>query len=157
MNGKEFIHSSAFQGLLVGVGAVVAVLIVFEAGVQVGRHQASFAAHEGDAYYRVFMHRADGPFGIFMHTGDASEHGASGKVVSVALPTFIVADPQNVEKTIVVDDDTIIRRLDGDVTPDDIQVGDFAVVLGAPDPDSRIDAKFIRLLPPPPIMTSQSQ
>lgn len=149
MNAKEFFHSSAFKGLLVGIIAVTAVLTIFEAGVFVGRHQASFDMHEGDAYFRVVTHRSGGPFAPFMPAGgNVGDHGASGVVVSIALPTMVVADSQNAEKTVVLDDDTIVRSPDGDADASDIRTGDFAVVLGAPDSSGRIQAKFIRILPP---------
>lgn len=149
---KNFVRSQSFKGILVGVLVTVVILLVFQAGVFVGYRKAAFAYHFGDSYYRVFDGRADkGPFDIHMRSfGEA--HGAAGKIVDVTLPTFVVTGPDNVEKVVHVQGTTLIRRFDTDAAPEDLKAGDFVVVLGDPNDNAQIEAKLIRIMPPPPEM-----
>ena len=76
-------------------------------------------------------------------------HGAAGKIVSIALPLIVVAGPDNLEKTLVIDEDTEIREFQNTITKDKLQVGDFIIVLGTPNEAGEIEAKLIRLAPVP--------
>ena len=66
------------------------------------------------------------------------------------MPTFVIAGPDSVEKTVLVGTSTLIRKLDSEVKPEDIRTGDFLVVIGEPNEDIQIQAKLIRILPEPP-------
>lgn len=143
-----------FQGIFIGLVFGFVLFLVFQAGVFVGHRKAAFSFRFGDNYYRVFegqprggkfFTKMRGPFPDKLIEG----HGAVGEVVSVDMPTFAVLGRDGVEKSILVEDDTVIRRFREEVEPADIAVGDFAVVLGEPNEDSQIEAKFIRILPPP--------
>lgn len=131
------------------MGLILAVLIVFQAGVYVGVRKAALSFNMGDNYYRAvgpanFPH---GPFGEEFSEAD----GASGKIVSVTLPSFVVAD-RNGEKVILVSDQTTIRRMRDTASSTAIVPGDSAIVIGEPNDNGEIQATFIRLLPPPPTM-----
>jgi hypothetical protein len=79
-------------------------------------------------------------------------NGAVGKIVSINLPTIVVASPDNIEKTINISDNTLIRQFRDTLNAKDLTVGEHVVVLGEiSNPDNGvIDAKLIRLIPPPP-------
>ncbi len=79
----------------------------------------------------------------------AGGNGASGKIVKLSLPTFVVADDDGIEKIVVIGKDTLIRRLHDTITPADIKIDDFAIVLGTPNEKGQIAAKLIRLVPAP--------
>ena len=72
--------------------------------------------------------------------------------MSLNLPTFVVTGPDEIEKVIVVGDDTRIRRFDATIPATDLKVGDFTVILGSPNENSQIESKLIRILPAPPDM-----
>lgn len=148
---KEFVESRKFRLILVAIAALLLLLIIFQAGMVVGYKQAAYSFQYGNNYYRMFGERGPGPdHGPMMMRGRFIEgHGAVGKVLSVAPPTFVVVGPDNVEKTVTVSDDTYIRRFDQAVTINDVQVGDYTVVVGNPNDSSQIEARFVRLLPPP--------
>lgn len=149
-NLKEFAQSKSFQGILVGIGIAIVVLLIFQAGMFMGYRKAAFAYRFGDNYYRAFGDRGPRPFQVPVRGGFIEAHGAVGKVVSVNLPTFIVMGPDNVEKVILIMDDSIVRRSDTEILPSDIKVDDFTVVLGTPNDNSQVEAKLIRILPFPP-------
>jgi hypothetical protein len=155
-NIQEFWKRPLDKKFVYAVIALVAALLIFKVGVSVGYHKASFSYRSGDAYYRMFD---KGPrMGMmgqtFFRDDFSSAHGAVGKIVSVSLPTFVVASPDNIEKTVIIGDDTIVRMFRGVVDSKKIAVDDFALVLGTPDDTGRIGAKFIRLMPYPRMGTS---
>ncbi len=145
-----FFKSTPFQRVLIGMGILVIALLIFQAGVFVGVRKASFSYRGADNYYRAFGQEHRGPMDGFMRDGFPGANSSAGRVVSLALPTIVVADRDGVEKTIRITDQTIVRRDRGEVKADALQIDDFVVVIGAPNDTAEIEAKFIRLLPPPP-------
>lgn len=149
MHIQEYIRSQSFKGVLIGFCLAIIALLIFQAGIAMGYRKASFAYRFGDNYYRAFDERP-GKFSVFLHNDKMAAHGAAGKVMSIDLPTFVVAGPDNIEKVVLIQDDTLIRRFDAEVTPEELKVDDFTVVLGEPNENSQIEAKLIRVLPTPP-------
>lgn len=149
-NLKEFAQSKTFQGVLIGLGVAIVALLIFQAGMLVGYRKAAFSYRMGDNYYRAFGDRGPRPFQLPLGGGFAEAYSAIGKVVSVSLPTIVVVGPDEIEKVILIGEDTQIRRFDQTIEAGDLKVGDFTVILGSPNDDSQIEAKLIRLLPPPP-------
>ena len=95
-------------------------------------------------------------YGVMPGKGLPDPHGAAGIVVSAMLPTFTVTAPGRAEEVVRVGDDTIIRDGALTVTADDIVPGKYVVVIGMPGDEGAIDARFVRVLPPPPTATSTS-
>lgn len=150
MDIKEYIRSQSFRGVLAGIGIAIVILMIFQAGVFIGYRKASFAYRFGDNYYRAFDRRPPSPFGVPMSGEFGTTHGAAGQVMSVSLPTFVVAGPDSIEKTVLVGTSTLVRKLDAELKPEDIQTGDFLVVIGEPNDEAQVQAKLIRILPEPP-------
>jgi hypothetical protein len=71
-------------------------------------------------------------------------------VVSVTLPTFTVTAPGRAEEVVRIGDDTIIRDGAQAVNAGDIAAGKYVVVIGMPGDEGAIDARLVRVLPPPP-------
>lgn len=161
-NFKEFIGSKSFQGILIGIGISIVALLIFQTGVMVGMHKAQFGDRFGQHFERNFIDserggfpgKPDFGFGGQMPSGG---HGAVGEVISVTLPTFVIAGPDNLEKTILVTDETRVREFRDELTTESIETGKFAVVLGEPNNDGVIEAKLIRFLPTPPDFISDSE
>lgn len=159
MNIKDYIQSQSFKGVLIGILIAIIALVIFQSGVAVGVRKASFAHRFGDNFERNFRD----PRGEFMQRGlpggmnTPGGHGAVGKIVSISLPLVVVAGPDNLEKTVVIGSDTEIREFRDSITIDKLEVGDFIIVLGAPNDEGQVDAKLIRLAPPPPDMGSNKE
>lgn len=124
-----------------------------------GERKATFSQRFGDNFERNFR----GPDGGMMFPGFPGEgpmpggHGAVGEIISIALPNIIVAGPDNLEKTIVIGTDTRIREFQSELNAEDLTVGDHIITLGEPNEEGQIEAKLVRLLPPPPGAPSDSQ
>lgn len=148
---QGFFRSKAFMRTLYVIGGLVIALAIFQAGIFVGYRKAAFSFRMGDNYYRVFGDRGRQPFGGIVPDDELSEgHGAVGRIVRVSLPSFVVSTPDNLEKTVIVSDGTIIRRFRDAASPNDLKADEYVVVLGSPNNQSQIEAKLIRILPPPP-------
>jgi hypothetical protein len=141
-----FANSPRFVPVLVGIGAVIAAVFIFEVGVVVGFHKAQFAGHWEENYERNFGDSQ--MFGI--PGGVPNGHGANGKIVSVTYPTFIIASDHDQEKVVRVDDDTIIRNGNANAATSSLVAGTYVVIVGMPDDEGEIEAGLIRILPPPP-------
>ncbi len=127
---------------VVAVAALILALLVFEAGVFVGYHKALFSYRGGERYMRMM----EGPRGQ-VGPGRGQIHGATGKIVSASLPTFVVLGPDSVEKTVMVDASTTIAKFREATSSAAIREGDMAFVLGDPDASGIIRARFVRILP----------
>lgn len=144
---KKYMESPSMRKVLCILGVVIASLLVFQAGVFVGYRKARFAYRLGDNYYRTFggphhkMNDRFDPKAFF----DA--HGAAGKVVDITLPTMVIAGPDNVEKVVLIKNDTTVRHFRDTVNAKDLKQGDFVVVFGSPNDQSQIEARLIRIMP----------
>jgi len=146
----EQLQSKTFTGVLFGIGLAAVAVMIFQAGIWIGYKKASFSFRQGDNYYRT-IGGMGGQFAPGLPHGDfTGAHGSAGRIVEISLPTFIIEDMDGSEKVVLVKDDTAIRRFHEDIGPEELQPDDFAVVIGSPDEQSRIGARLIRLLPPPP-------
>lgn len=149
---KNLWESKFFKGVVCTLAAIVVVLVVFQAGRFVGFRQASFAFRMGDNYYRAFEGGSPrgGMMGGLPFGNMPGGHGAVGKVIKVSLPTIVISTPDGLEKTVTLGEGTLIKRFRGEASSSSLKVGDMVIVVGEPDQDSVIEAKLIRLLPPPP-------
>ena len=147
MDIQKITESTWFTKALIAIGLVLTALIVFQAGMYVGVRKAELSFRMGDNYYRALGPGGfpGGPLGDELSEAD----GASGTVVSVSLPTFIVAD-RGGEKVIAVSDQTTIRLLRDATSSSAIVPGESAIIIGEPNDKGEIEATFVRLLPPPP-------
>ncbi len=149
MDLKGFLQSKNFTRLLWGLGIVVAVIAIFQAGALVGYRKAAFSYRWGDNYYRAFGERREGLVPGPRPGEFPDAHGAAGRIVKIDLPTFVMEGDDRIERVVAVGGDTVIRRFRDTVAPGDLRPDDLVVVIGSPDDQSRIQAKLIRILPPP--------
>jgi hypothetical protein len=151
---KNFFQSATAKRTILGIGAFVILLFVFQAGIFVGYFKASHSLRAGDNFSRTFGERGPG-FGGKMMPGfgmmdPTNAHGTTGAIVSVNLPTIIVSDRDGTEKTVTVSDKTDIRKFRNTIKAEDLSVNDFIVVIGAPNEQGDIAAQLIRVMPAPP-------
>lgn len=146
------------RSVLIGLVSLALALFVFQAGIFVGYHKALFS-YRGENRYFAAIEGQGGRGGMMMGFSDefSPNHGAIGQIISVSLPSFVVAGPNNAEKTVVIDGRTTIRRFRDIATSTDIRADDFAVVLGEPDQSGAIQARFVRLMPAPAAPVAPSQ
>jgi hypothetical protein len=144
---REFAKSHRFVKLLYGVILVVFAIVIFEAGIAVGLHKASFAYGWEQSYGQNFGDPR-GQFG-FPGAGLPIAHGADGKIISINGTSFIVANDDEIEKTIFFATTTMIR--DGRVatSASALKNGSYVVIIGDPTASGTVSARYIRILPPP--------
>jgi hypothetical protein len=133
--------------ILAAALVVIALLLAFRAGMAVGFHKAAFSFRGGEGFYRGFEGRQSARPGMAARDEFTPAHGASGTIVSVAPSYFVVLGPDQFEKTVAVSSTTVMSRFRSKATLSDIKPGDFATVLGDPDEEGRIVARFVRLAP----------
>ncbi len=136
-------------------GALALVLVVFQMGVWVGSKKADFHRKWGEHYMDNFGPRKM-KFGSSVSDEFTSGHGAVGKVLRLELPNIIVED-NGIEKIVVIKDNTKILKQREEVKKEDIKVDDFLMVIGAPNDQGQIEAKFIRLMPFPPELSMNAK
>lgn len=151
MDIKKAPQSKTFFKVIVAVGIVIAIACIFQAGVWTGYRKAAYSFRWGDSYYRSF----GGPRGQFapgLPHGEMMEaYGVGGRIIKIDLPLLVVEDRDNTEKTVLLKDDTVIRRFRDEIEPADLGIDDQIVVIGEPNDLSQIEAKLIRVMPPGPV------
>ncbi len=154
-NVKKVFESKITSKILFGIIIIIVIMLIFYAGMTVGFYKASFGHAWGDNYERNFGMMPDRP----MFGGDnfPNAHGAAGKIIKIELPTIIVQDKDNTEKVVLIKDDTQIQKIREQATKNDLKIDDFIVVIGTPNEQGQIEAKFIRVMPigMPPLPPSQ--
>ncbi len=145
---KQLFHSPRYKKIAYVLGVFIVLLLTFQAGMAVGFHRAEFGHRFDENYMDAFGKHPEGG-----HEGFRDEpfesHGAVGRVLSVSLPTIVVED-KNVEKVVRVSSSTVVRYFRDHIDVSQIKPNDFIVVIGEPNQASEVEAKLIRMLPPPP-------
>ena len=117
-------------------------LVVFGLGVNVGYRKAVFASRSGENYYHNFLGTAPNGFSGPM---PMNPHGIAGMIFDISSTTLSVRDPQGNEESVVVSGDTIIRETNETVSVSELAVGDQVAVIGEPNDQGQIRARFIRV------------
>ncbi len=144
---KALTKSKYFYKVILGIALVIWTITIFQLGVFVGFKKASYFFKLGDNYYRNIRGPKMMPMGMQDNDMPRS-HGAIGKVIEVSLPTIVIEDKDGMEKTILIDNKTMIKKLEKLASSTDIRENDSAVVIGTPNKNALIEAKLIRILPP---------
>src|SRR5262249_34852657 len=143
---SEFLKTPKTKTLLWILCVVFVVLIAFGLGITVGYRRAIFSSQFGEHYYRGLY---GDPFGrpVMGITGRAplTMHGVAGEVIDVTSSTLSVKDPTGNETSVLIASNTPIREMGNDISPNDIEVGNMVTVIGEPDQNGQVEARFIRV------------
>ena len=142
---RVFDSETSFRVLLV-LGIAIVLLVVFSAGVNVGFRKASFGRAWGDNYERNFGMHFGRPM-MLERDNFPNAHGATGQILKINLPSIVVQDRDKTEKVVLIKEDTQIHERMESVSPQDLKVDDFVVVIGNPNAQGQIEAKLIRIMP----------
>jgi hypothetical protein len=130
------------------VGEITLLLLVFRVGEIIGVHRADFSAEWGQNYGRFF---GEPKYGFFNEVGELPPpipaFGNVGTVLSVSGGQLVIQDERFNEKTVTVTSSTIIREGMNVITADKIPTGANIVIIGAPNREGAITARFIRIFP----------
>lgn len=145
MDPNSFFQSKYFKGVLVGILCLIVLLMVFKVGMYVGFRKANFSFRWAENYHRNFGGPPRGFFPDFEGRDFISGHGTAGTVIKVNSNSLVVKDGNGVEKTIVVTDQTTIKKGMITVKLSDIALENHVVIIGTPKDDGTIEAKLIRV------------
>ncbi len=157
MDFNKFFQSKALKITLLALGAFIILLLVFQAGMAVGFRKANFSFRWAENYHENFAGPKGGFFGDFRRDFEGKDfidsHGVFGSIIKIDLSigseqtTLVVKGANNVEKIILLKDDTTIECLRETIKPSDLKVDDQIVVIGEPNEAGQIEAKLIRVMP----------
>lgn len=150
MDINKFFQSKTFKIILWAIAELIIVLIVFKIGTVVGFRMANFSYKWGENYHRNFGGPPGGFFGNLIDGNFIKPNGVFGQIIKIDGQTLVIKDQENVEKAITVNDNTIIERFRERLKPTDLKVDDNIVVIGEPNNNGQIEAKFVRVIPPSP-------
>jgi len=147
MDINNFFQSNTFKIIIGIIGAFVVLLFVFGAGMLVGFKKADFSFKWGENYHQNFGGPKRGILNNFSGNDFISGHGVFGRIIKIDDSTLVIDDRQDIEKIVVIRNDTIIKKFQETIKLTDLKVNDYIIVIGEPNSDGQTEAKFIRVLP----------
>ncbi|MFA5050878.1 MAG: hypothetical protein WC499_02060 [Patescibacteria group bacterium] len=149
MDCNKFFQSKSFQIITWSIAAIILFLLIFNLGMIVGFRKANFSYKWGENYHQNFAGPQGGFFRDFGGRDFIEPHGVFGQIIKIEDSTIIIKSPDNVEKTVIIKDDTVIERFRETIKLTDLKIDDQIVVIGEPNTSGQIEAKFIRIMPGP--------
>jgi hypothetical protein len=146
-----FIKSRTFKIIMVATFGLALLVGAFGLGAMTGYRTAMFSYAWGENYHRNFGGPRGGLIRDFNGADFIDAHGTFGEVVKLDGPAVIIRGRDGVEKVILTGNDASVRRLGDNVRESEIKIDDKIIVIGDPNNDGQIVAKFIRIVPPPPM------
>ena len=147
---KSFFQSNTVAKVLFILGALLVILIVFQAGLFVGYRQGAFSSNWDNSLGRD-IRDPHSFFAPFIRDGeDAIPHGSAGEIISVKLPLIMLKSVNGTEQIVVLSPTTTIRSLRDAASTSELSIGKNVIVIGEPGNDGEIEASFVRIIPPPP-------
>jgi len=149
---EDYFFTKNTRYVLWGAFAIIVALLIFHAGIVIGSHQ-SMRRGSGE--------RPPGMLdGIMPNEAFIGDHGAVGTIATVTLPSFILSTRGGISQLIETSTSTTITGgPTGSVS--DLTRGETVIIIGDPrenDIDSQgdLDARLIKIIPPPPGQGSTS-
>lgn len=148
MKPEEFFKSKRFFWAATSVAAVLAMALIFSAGVLVGVEKARFSYRWNDSnFLRATAKNSPGP--AFLDSGYLNGHGATGAINKINGADLTILDIGGHEKIITLSGGVTIRQDNSNIAPGGLKVGDHIVVIGSPQDNGSISATLIRVLDDP--------
>ncbi len=144
---SNFLGSKKVRTVLWVLGGLIVLFLAFGLGIAVGIRRAGFAVGFDRNYYRNFYGvTVGGPMGMMEGSSAAIViNGAAGTVIDVGSSTISIMDIRNNEQSVAVSSGTVIRKDNATITIGDIAAGDQIAVIGEPNDQGQIFARFIRV------------
>ena len=149
---SNFLESKKIRAVLWILGGLILLFTAFGMGITVGYDRAGFASGFDRNYYRMFFGGPPGyaftaPAGSMPASMPMAIHGVVGTVIDIGTSTISVENQNSAERSVVVPSGTDIRTSGGGIAIGDIAIGDTIAVIGAPNDQGQIVARFIRVFP----------
>lgn len=145
------INRDILKWIVVALAGFAVVVLIFGAGMLIGGAKARFSYRWAENYHKNFGGPRDGFLSDWQkmplpRPGDFIEgHGVFGEIIKINDSDILVKGQGDVEKIIVIAEDTAIKIGRKTVKKDELKIGDKIVIIGSPDEQGQIEAKFIRI------------
>jgi hypothetical protein len=144
---SHILESKKVRMVLYILGGLIILFVVFGFGIAVGYQRAGFAMGFDRNYYRNFYGVSPGvASGTMAPPVPVAGHGVVGTIIDLSSSTISLTDQSNNEHSIAISSGTVIRDGDSDSAISGMAVGDQIAVIGEPDSNGQIDARFIRII-----------
>jgi len=149
-NNKE-INQDVLRWIIIGLVGFALIALIFSAGMKVGASKAKYSYLWAESYHKNFAGPRDGFLGDWrsappLSSGDFIEgHGAFGEIIQIDDTGLVVRGRGNIEKLIIINQNTTIQKGRDMVKKDELKVNDQIVIVGSPNEDGQIEAKLIRI------------
>jgi len=156
MNLDKISQSKLLQAIIMGVAVFAVLFLVLSLGIFIGRKRADFSFRWAEQYHQNFAGPKGGFFQDFTEQDIIGAHGIFGQIIKIDPSTdteravLTIMGKGNVEEIVLVGEDAVIKTQKNDLDFSELKVGDSAVVIGSPNNQGQIEAKLIRIMPPPP-------
>jgi hypothetical protein len=156
---KKTQSKDVLKWVIIAIGSFVIVVFIFGFGMFVGGIKARFSYRWAESYHENFAGPKGGFFGNWQRMpplpGDfVQSHGTFGEIIKINNSDFVIKGQAEMEKIVLIKDDTVIEKGRTKITRDDLKIGDQVVVIGSPNEQGQIEAKLVRLfdgnMPPVP-------
>lgn len=147
-NNKKFMQSGILKWIIFGLFFFIIVILVFGIGILVGEKKAKFSYRWAEHYHKMFAGPKRGFFGDWRRfpKGEFIEgHGSFGEIIEIKGNEFVIKGKDGVEKVILITDKTIIKKGREKIMGKDLKIGNWVVIIGSPNEEGKIEAKFIRV------------
>jgi len=143
-----FQNRDVLKWVIIGLAGFAVLILVFGAGVKVGTMKAKYSYRWAENYHRNFGGPRGGFFGElknFPRGEFINAHGVFGSIIKIEGNTIIAKAKDDVEKTVLVSDSTIIEKGRERVQLSNLKVDEGVVIIGSPNEEGQIEAKLIRV------------
>lgn len=151
MDYNKIFRTKTFRVICWLIAGLIVFLLGFKAGLAIGFRKANFSFQWGDNYHKNF----GGPKGGFLRNIEGKDfiesNGVFGQIIKTASSTLVIKDRGEVEKIVLINDSTSIRRGHDTLQFDALKTDDNVVIIGESNEAGQIEAKLIRVMPPKPI------
>ncbi|MDR3643311.1 MAG: hypothetical protein P4L74_06840 [Candidatus Doudnabacteria bacterium] len=141
-------HSRLFKFLALSLIELIVLIGVFALGINIGLHKARFTYAWINQYPKNFGGPQPAQF-MPVPPGNVffNSHGVSGQILSTnGTSSLIIKDSDNNEKTVLIGTGAVIRENFETIQPQSLKAGQEIVVIGEPNQQGQIQARFVRVI-----------
>jgi len=150
MNTENIFESKSFKIAVLITGCLIILVFVFCLGVMVGTERAEFSFGWAQSYHQNFGGPQEGFLGGMMGKNFTDANGVYGQIVKIDGNILTVQGKDNIEKNVLVNDDTTIVCQRQNIKLADLKINDNVVIIGDPIDGGQIQAGLIRIMPMAP-------
>ncbi len=135
------------RGVIIGLALFIGLLLIFKAGVFIGMEKAEYTDQLNARNPQAVQGQRFGMMRGLTDRGMMSSSSTIGVISKIDGTTLTVTEKDGTEKTVVVDDKTIIRKDRAEIQVTDVKTTDQVVAFGQPDQNGNIIATLIHVQP----------